>query len=336
MFDCKVLFFQEADMSGEKKEVILSPPMPKIYTVSIIMCGCISFLTWSRTDEILPSSFWHRNEYVYISNPKYSNPNTESTLAFVRASTDVQVAKLQGECGTVYKVVAGNGASLHPYCRPSNSLKRSFNSGCSSIASAAHITQAQLLALNPGLNSTTLPIGTDVCLGLPCSKTYLVAPGDWCAKIKSSQGVSEAVLMSSNPGLSCTYALLWFLSSLLIDSSSTFRDIFQGQRLCVAAPSSPPSSDPSPSDPIPTLPPPLPEPVVPSVPCKTEIAVTLGDICYDLATNYGLQLNQFMALNSKINCSNLQPGDIVCILPACGEIYRVSPIQITSQWPFCT
>lgn len=112
--------------------------------------------------------------------------------------------------------------------------------------------------------------------------------------------------MSSNPGLSCT-------------------DIFQGQRLCVAAPSSPPSSDPSPSDPIPTLPPPLPEPVVPSVPCKTEIAVTLGDICYDLATNYGLQLNQFMALNSKINCSNLQPGDIVCILPACGEIYRVQP-----------
>ena len=79
--------------------------------------------------------------------------------------------------------------SLHPYCHPSNSWKRSFNSGCSSIASAAHITQVQL---NPVLNCTTIPIGTGVCLRPPCSKPSLVAPGDWCTKIESSQGVSEA------------------------------------------------------------------------------------------------------------------------------------------------
>lgn len=80
-----------------------------------------------------------------------------------------------------------------------------FDLGCLSIASAAHITQAQLLALNPRLNCTALPIGTGVCLRLPCSKTYLVAPGDRCAKIESFQGLSEAVLMSLNPGSSCAY-----------------------------------------------------------------------------------------------------------------------------------
>ncbi|GLB45591.1 hypothetical protein LshimejAT787_2400490 [Lyophyllum shimeji] len=201
------------------------------------------------------------------------------STASVRASTTSQIVKLQSECGTLYTVVAGDG--------------------CWSIAGAAHITQAQLLALNPGLDCKTLPVGTGVCLGLPCGKTYQVASGDGCAKIESDQGVSDADLMSLNPGLACA-------------------DIFPGQVLCIAAPSAP-----APGDPVPTMPTPLPEPVVPSVPCKTEIAVSLGDICYDLATNNGLQLNQFTALNPKLNCSNLQPGDIACVLPACGEVYRV-------------
>jgi len=45
---------------------------------------------------------------MYVS----ANFVTESTSAFVRVSTDGQVAKLQDECGTLYKVVAGDSESL--------------------------------------------------------------------------------------------------------------------------------------------------------------------------------------------------------------------------------
>ena len=119
-----------------------------------------------------------------------------------------------------------------------------YNLGCSSIASAARMTQAQLLALNPSLNCTSLPIGTGICLGLPCSKTYLVAPGDWCAKIKSSQGVSEAVLMSLNPGLSCTSVCFDFFELHLLTfylrlETSSQGNVFASQRPVVSHPAIP-------------------------------------------------------------------------------------------------
>lgn len=198
--------------------------------------------------------------------------------AVTRASQTVQVVKLQTECGTFYTVV--------------------FGDGCFSIAGAAQITQAQLLALNPGLDCAALPIGAGLCLGLPCAKTYVVVLGDWCAKIESDQGISETDLMSLNPGLACA-------------------DIFPSQRLCIAAPATTTPGNPEPTST------PFPEPVVPTVPCKSQIAVSLGDTCYDLATKYGLQPNQFMALNENIHCDNMQPGDVACVVPTCGEIYRV-------------
>ncbi|KAF9527526.1 hypothetical protein CPB83DRAFT_389786 [Crepidotus variabilis] len=171
--------------------------------------------------------------------------------------------------------------------------------GCWSIAGTAKITQAQLAALNPSLNCDTLAVGQGLCLALPCSKTYSVVSGDWCAKIEQEQNVSEADLLSFNPGLACA-------------------DIFAGQLLCVAPPvidPTPPSTEPPPIE--------LPTDPYPTIACQEKIPIAEGDTCFNLAQEHGIQLSQFTTLNSNLECSLLQAGDIACVLPACGSIYRV-------------
>lgn len=171
--------------------------------------------------------------------------------------------------------------------------------GCFAIAGSAGITQAQLAALNPTLNCATLAVGQGVCLALPCSKTYIVASGDWCAKIEDEQNVTEADILSLNPGFSCG-------------------EIFPGQRLCVT----PPAADPTPPS---TEPPPieLPADPFPTIACQDKIPITEGDTCYNLAVEHGIQLSQFTAINGNLVCEHLQAGDIACVLPACGSVYKV-------------
>ncbi|KAJ8474031.1 hypothetical protein ONZ45_g16083 [Pleurotus djamor] len=196
-------------------------------------------------------------------------------------SLELQVSKLQSECGILYTVVAGDG--------------------CWAIAENAHITQAQLTALNPGLDCGTIGIGDGLCLGLPCGQTYEVAMGDWCAKIQDEQGVTESDLISLNPGLAC-------------------EELFPGQHLCIAPPVVDPPTEPGETPP--DLPPLFPDPV-PVVPCNIQVPIALGDTCSDLATSNHIQLSQFTALNENLDCDNLSPGNIACVAPGCRTIYRV-------------
>ncbi|KAJ6597133.1 hypothetical protein DFH09DRAFT_845291, partial [Mycena vulgaris] len=108
----------------------------------------------------------------------------------VSAAAFSAAAKLQSECGTLYTAVSGDG--------------------CWAISGVAHITQAQLTALNPDLNCDTLAPGQGLCLSVPCSKTYEVQSGDWCAKIQDEQGISADDLLLLNPGFSCEYVHLFF------------------------------------------------------------------------------------------------------------------------------
>ncbi|KAJ6465503.1 hypothetical protein C8R47DRAFT_1201552 [Mycena vitilis] len=190
-------------------------------------------------------------------------------------------AKLQGECGTLYTVISGDG--------------------CSAVSGVAHITQAQLAALNPGLDCDTLAIGQGLCLSVPCSKTYEVQSGDWCDKIEGEQDISADDLLSLNPGLSC-------------------EELFPSQRLCLMPPL-PATTTTSVSAPT-SLPSQAPEPL-PIIPCKIRVGVGAGDTCSNLASGNSVQLGQFLAMNENINCDDLQPGAVACVLPACGEVYRV-------------
>ncbi|KAF7291225.1 hypothetical protein MIND_01266000 [Mycena indigotica] len=96
---------------------------------------------------------------------------------------------------------------------------------CAAIESKKGISDAQLHALNPSINSacTNLQIGEVLCLSSGgtssgCSKSYTVVSGDTCAAIESKTGVSDATLHSLNPS---------------INSSCTNLQI--GQVLCVAS-----------------------------------------------------------------------------------------------------
>ncbi|KAJ7478275.1 hypothetical protein FB451DRAFT_183013 [Mycena latifolia] len=202
------------------------------------------------------------------------------SLALVSAS-GLSASILQSQCGTLYTVVSGDG--------------------CFAISGVAHITQAQLAALNPDLNCATLAPGQGLCLSAPCSKTYEVQSGDWCAKIQDEQGISADDLLSLNSGFSCD-------------------ELFPAQRLCIAPPL-PATTTAAISTPT-SLPTQTPEPL-PVVPCKTQVGVAQGDTCSGLASGYSIQLGQFLAMNANINCDNLQPGAVACVLPACGEVYRV-------------
>ncbi|KAH7094130.1 hypothetical protein BKA62DRAFT_625535, partial [Auriculariales sp. MPI-PUGE-AT-0066] len=177
--------------------------------------------------------------------------------------------------------------------------------GCFAIAENAKITLAQLQALNPDLNCDTLGVGDGVCLFLPCQTSYVVQSGDWCAKIQDEQQVSADLLSSLNPGLDCN-------------------TIFAGQRLCVAAPTVPPTSTSTPPPPGPTSPP------LPTYDCAYEIPIAVGDTCFNLATEFNLQLSQFTSLNSHLNCDSLAPGEVACAAPSCGSRYHVRRCLIRS------
>ncbi|KAF8149608.1 hypothetical protein K438DRAFT_1503971, partial [Mycena galopus ATCC 62051] len=85
---------------------------------------------------------------------------------------------------------------------------------CSSIESKNGVSDAQLHALNPAINSgcTNLQVGQTLCLvastgvGAGCTQTYTVVSGDTCAAIELKTGVSDAQLHALNPAINsgCT------------------------------------------------------------------------------------------------------------------------------------
>ncbi|KAJ7857208.1 hypothetical protein B0H13DRAFT_1727533 [Mycena leptocephala] len=86
---------------------------------------------------------------------------------------------------------------------------------CSAIEARTGVSDTQLHALNPAINSgcTNLQIGQILCLsgsagggGGGCAQTYTVVGGDTCSAIESRTGVSDAQLHALNPAINsgCT------------------------------------------------------------------------------------------------------------------------------------
>ncbi|KAJ7101677.1 hypothetical protein C8R44DRAFT_641426, partial [Mycena epipterygia] len=106
-----------------------------------------------------------------------------------------------GTCSQTYTVVSGDS--------------------CAAIESKTGVSDAQLHAQNPAINSacTNLSIGQTLCLsgdgggGGGCS-TYTVVSGDTCAVIESKTGVSDAQLHAQNPAINsaCTSTSPFYLS----------------------------------------------------------------------------------------------------------------------------
>ncbi|KAJ3084994.1 chitin deacetylase [Quaeritorhiza haematococci] len=130
-------------------------------------------------------------------------------------------------------------------------------------------------------NAPPLPSPTNapppVATGVPCGKTASIKQGDTCFILGQQNGISVPQIQALNPGINC--------DNLQI-----------GQSVCVA----PPGGNPPPPPPPQTLPP----------NCAKTQTIKAGDICFTLAPQNGLTLNQFLALNPGINCDNLQIGQV--------------------------
>ncbi|KAJ6488790.1 hypothetical protein C8R45DRAFT_826775, partial [Mycena sanguinolenta] len=94
---------------------------------------------------------------------------------------------------------------------------------CSAIERATGVSDAQLHALNPVINSgcTNLDIGQVLCLQAGtgggssggCTSTYTVKSGDTCSAIEKATGVSDTQLHTLNPAINsgCTSMFLFHL-----------------------------------------------------------------------------------------------------------------------------
>ncbi|KAJ7228066.1 hypothetical protein C8J57DRAFT_1147505 [Mycena rebaudengoi] len=157
---------------------------------------------------------------------------------------------------------------------------------CSAIESSTGISDAQLHALNPAINSgcTNLQVGQTLCLpegadgggggGGGCAQTYTVVSGDTCFAIESKTGVSDAQLHALNPA---------------INSGCTNLQV--GQTLC------------------------LPVGAGGGDGCAKTYTVVSGDTCFTIESKTGVSDAQLHALNPGINsgCSNLQVGQTLCV-----------------------
>ncbi|KAJ6507026.1 hypothetical protein C8R45DRAFT_860907, partial [Mycena sanguinolenta] len=161
---------------------------------------------------------------------------------------------------------------------------------CAAIEAATGVSDSQLHALNPAINSgcTNLGLGQTLCLQAGtgggtgggssggCAQTYTVKSGDTCAAIEAATGVSDSQLHALNPA---------------INSGCT--NLGLGQTLCLQAGSGGGSSG----------------------GCTQTYTVKSGDTCAAIEVATGVSDSQLHALNPAINtgCTNLGLGQTLCL-----------------------
>ncbi|KAF7368271.1 hypothetical protein MVEN_00148000 [Mycena venus] len=117
-----------------------------------------------------------------------------------------------GGCSQTYTVVSGDT--------------------CAVIESKTGVSDAQLHAQNPAINSgcTNLQIGQTLCIsggsgstgggGGGCLQTYTVVSGDTCAVIESKTGISDAQLHAQNPAINSACTNLQVGQTLCVSGGS--------------------------------------------------------------------------------------------------------------------
>ena len=207
---------------------------------------------------------------------------------------------------------------------------------CATIAGDYQITRDQFLEWNPGVGAgcSSLWLEYYVCVSvigqdptgttttsttasptngistptptLPgmvnnCDVFHMVGEGDQCAAIAKQYGITLSQLVEYNPEVKADCTGLWLgyyvcVSVIGVDPSSTITP--------------PPTTTPTNGIATPT-------PIRPGMVdnCDTFYKVEEGDVCSDIAQNYGITLGQFVKYNPEVNadCSGLWLGYYVCV-----------------------
>ncbi|KAI7494236.1 hypothetical protein KC367_g8157 [Hortaea werneckii] len=160
----------------------------------------------------------------------------------------------------------------------------SSSSSTRSSSSGSKITKAM------GPTRTGTPAG--------CRRFYTVQSGDGCAAIEETFDITFAQLYKWNPTIGEDCANLWLGYAYCVDASIS----------ATITTSSPTRSTPSVTTPTPTQ-----EGMTKS--CNDFYKVKSGDGCYDIASHYGISLEDFYTYNPAVgdDCSKLYPDNYVCV-----------------------
>ncbi|KAF9033717.1 hypothetical protein BDZ89DRAFT_1130881 [Hymenopellis radicata] len=112
-----------------------------------------------------------------------------------------------------------------------------------------------------------------------CARTYTVVAGDFCDAISAANNASTYQLAHVNPGPQ-------------INAGCT--NIFAGETLCLGEV----GQD-----------------------CNETYVIASGDACGAIASTFGIGLDVLLANNPNVNaaCSNIYPGEVLCVADA--EVY---------------
>ncbi|QRV91840.1 LysM domain protein [Ceratobasidium sp. AG-Ba] len=186
------------------------------------------------------------------------NPTINSACSNIQGGQALCVDSPQHNCGSVYQITGKEG-------------------GCQAIADSLKLTVANMVSLNPNINSgcTNIYVNEVICTAprsitapsTACTRNYSVVPGDTCNNIAAKNSLTNLQLTSINPSLNC--------NSLGV-----------GNSLCSFSPSL-------------------------SI-CPKLVQVVANDTCYGLATAVQMSLDEWKSINTGINCDALQLSSLVC------------------------
>lgn len=177
--------------------------------------------------------------------------------------------------------------------------------------------QAQLIAINPSLNSScVLQLNHILCLvdtTCPaCSKTAAVQQGQGCVDVATANNITTAQLLTLNPYV-----------------NSGCSNIVAGDNLCVVKGTRTSSS----TVPLTTSTSTTSWTPAPTGICTKSYTVRANDTCTIISQAYRVYLGQLYSLNPSVNaqCTNLQISQSLCIssstVPACGGTYIVGNLE---------
>jgi LysM repeat protein len=130
-----------------------------------------------------------------------------------------------------------------------------------------------------------------------CTKFYLVQSGDGCYDIAAAEGIALSDLYAWNPALNGDCSGLW---------PDYYIRVGRGDVTATTTATTTTTT-------VITTPTPTQTGMISG--CKTFYLVQSGDGCYDIATKYGINLDQFYQYNPAVgnDCRGLWPDYYVCV-----------------------
>jgi LysM repeat protein len=231
---------------------------------------------------------------ICLSNEIAINLFTEANPSLNKATCDSDL--VDGDAYCVSPLTGWDWGTNSTNTTSTSTLSSSSLS--TSLASTTTTIPTSTITTGDGI---TTPTPHQTGMVADCNKFYLVVDGDECGTIAASEGISLADFYSWNPavGTDCAYLDLNDYVCVDVTPSAT-----------TSASATPAATVPSNGIPTPT---PYQTGMTPN--CDNFHLVISGDECSDIATDYGISLDDFYEWNPAVgsSCQYLGLNDYACV-----------------------